>query len=149
MAKPKARLIDTGLPRNAKQARARKQASGNWNPDWEPFAKLDPAWTEKAIALTIAPAVAGALDAKTIELIGIALDASCTYMYAPGVCRHIRRALKAGASKAEITAVLQLSSLQGLHSMCLGAPILLEELEARAQGKDRLSLKSSPKRKTP
>jgi alkylhydroperoxidase/carboxymuconolactone decarboxylase family protein YurZ len=149
MPNDKARLIDAGLPRNAKPARARKQASGNWNPDWEPFAKLDPAWTEKAVGLAIAPAVTGALDAKTIELIGIALDASCTHMYAPGVRRHIRRALKAGASKAEITAVLQLSSLQGLHSMCLGAPILLEELEARAQDNDRLSLKSSPKRKTP
>ena len=80
--------------------------------------------------MAIAPAVAGALDAKTIELIGIALDASCTHMYAPGVRRHIQRALKAGATKAEITAVLQLATLQGLHSMCLGAPILLEELDA-------------------
>ena len=108
------------LARPARPARSRKKASGNWNPDWEPFAKLDPAWTEKVIAMAIAPAVAGALDAKTIELIGIALDASCTHMYAPGVRRHIQRALKAGATKAEITAVLQLASLQGLHSMCLG-----------------------------
>src|SRR4249919_2401618 len=113
-------------------ARTVKKASGNWNPDWEPFAKLDPAWTEKVIALAIAPAVAGVLDAKTIELIGIALDASCTNMYAPGVRRHIQRALKAGATKAEIAAVLQLTSLQGVHSMCLAAPILLEELEALA-----------------
>ena len=111
--------------------RPRKKASGNWNPDWEPFAKLDPAWTEMAIALAIAPAVAGALDAKTIELIGIALDASCTHLYAPGVRRHIRRALKAGATKQEITAVLQLATLQGLHSMCVAGPILLEELEAQ------------------
>jgi alkylhydroperoxidase/carboxymuconolactone decarboxylase family protein YurZ len=111
----------------------RKRATGNWNPDWEPFAKLDPAWTEKVIAMAIAPAVAGALDAKTIELIGIALDASCTHLYAPGVRRHIQRALKAGATREEITAVLQLASLQGLHSMCVGAPILLEELEANAQ----------------
>ena len=116
---------------SAKKATARKQASGNWNPDWEPFANLDPAWTEKVIALAIAPAVAGALDAKTIELIGIALDVSCTNMYAPGVRRHIRRALEAGATKQEITAVLQLATLQGVHSMCLGGPILLEELEAR------------------
>jgi alkylhydroperoxidase/carboxymuconolactone decarboxylase family protein YurZ len=115
------------LPRPAS---SNKSASGNWNPDWEPFAKLDPAWTEKLIGLAIAPAVTGALDAKTIELIRIALDASCTHMYAPGVRRHIRRALKAGATKEEITAVLQLASLQGVHSMCLGAPILLEELEA-------------------
>jgi alkylhydroperoxidase/carboxymuconolactone decarboxylase family protein YurZ len=118
------------IARPAPKVHPRRKASGNWNPDWEPFAKLDPAWTEKAIALTIAPAVAGALDAKTIELIGIALDASCTQLYAPGVRRHIRRALKAGATKAEIIAVLQLASLQGLHSMCVGAPILLEELEA-------------------
>ena len=116
-----------------RRVRERKPVTGNWNPDWEPFAKLDPAWTEKVIALAIAPAVAGALDAKTIELIGIALDVSCTNMYAPGVRRHIQRALKAGATKQEITAVLQLAALQGVHSMCLGAPILLEELEAREQ----------------
>ena len=83
--------------------------------------------------MSIAPAVAGVLDAKTIELIGIALDVSCTNMYAPGVRRHIQRALEAGATKQEITAVLQLAALQGVHSMCLGAPILLEELEAREQ----------------
>ena len=125
------------LPNPSRPVSSRKRASGNWNPAWEPFAKLDPAWTEKVIAMAIAPAVAGALDAKTIELVGIALDASCTHMYAPGVRRHIQRALKAGATKDEITAVLQLASLQGLHSMCLGAPILLEELDAHAQSKDQ------------
>jgi len=120
----------------------RREATGNWNPDWEPFARLDPAWTEKMLALAIAPAVAGALDPKTIELIGIALDASCTQMYVPGVRRHIQRALKAGATKQEITAVLQLASLQGLHSMCLGAPILLEELEANERRRDASSTQS-------
>ena len=115
---------------------AEKRASGNWNPDWEPFARLDPAWTEKVMAMAIAPAVAGALDKKTLELIGIALDVACTNMYAPGVRRHIQRALAAGATKEEITAVLQLASLQGLHSICLGAPILQEELEARAARDD-------------
>jgi alkylhydroperoxidase/carboxymuconolactone decarboxylase family protein YurZ len=121
--------------RRQSPARARNNASGNWNPDWEPFAKLDPAWTEKVLAVAIAPAVSGVLGAKTIELIGIALDASCTHMYAPGVRRHIQRALKAGATKEEITAVLQLATLQGLHSMCVAAPILLEELDARERRK--------------
>ena len=119
-------------------ARARK-ATGNWNPDWEPFAKLDPAWTEKVIAMAITPAVNGALDAKTSALIGIALDASCTHMYAPGVRRHIQRALGAGATREEITAVLQLATLQGLHSMCLGGPILLEELKAAQRAADQRS----------
>lgn len=114
----------------------RRQASGNWNPDWEPFARLDPAWTEKALALAIAPAVDGALDAKTVELIGIALDVSCTRMNSAGARRHIQRALKAGATRREITAVLQLASIQSLQSMCLGAPILLEELEAQERRDD-------------
>jgi alkylhydroperoxidase/carboxymuconolactone decarboxylase family protein YurZ len=112
--------------------RSSRNASGNWNSDWEPFAALDPAWTEKVIAMAIAPAVVGVLDRKTIELIGIALDVSCTHLYAPGVRRHIQRALKVGATREEITAVLQLASLQGLHSMCVGAPILLDELQARS-----------------
>jgi alkylhydroperoxidase/carboxymuconolactone decarboxylase family protein YurZ len=125
-----------------------QRATGNWNPDWEPFARLDPAWTEKVIAMAISPAVAGVLDPKTIELIGIALDASCTHMYAPGVRRHIQRALKAGATSAEITAVLQLTTLQGLHSMCVAAPILLEELaasEARAPRSTGPSLRKEPR----
>jgi alkylhydroperoxidase/carboxymuconolactone decarboxylase family protein YurZ len=117
-------------------ARPRRLASGNWNPDWEPFAKLDPAWTEKAIGLAIAPAASGALDKKTIELIGIALDATTTHLYAPGVRRHIQRALKAGATKEEITAVLQIACMQGLHSMCVAAPILLDELDAHAKSND-------------
>ena len=94
-------------PSSEPRVRERKQATGNWNPDWEPFAKLDPAWTEKVIAMSIAPAVSGALDPKTIELIGIALDVSCTHMFAPGVRRHIQRALKAGATREEIIAVLE------------------------------------------
>jgi hypothetical protein len=56
--------------------------------------------------------------------------------------------LQAGATKGEITAVLQLASLQGLHSMCLGAPILLEELEADERRKDD-TRPSRPTEETP
>jgi alkylhydroperoxidase/carboxymuconolactone decarboxylase family protein YurZ len=116
-----------------KPRKPRAHASGNWNPDWEPFARLDPAWTEKAVAIAIGPTISGALEAKVIELIGIAVDASCATLYRPGIRRHIRRALLAGATREEIVAVLQLVSLQGLNSMCVAAPILLEELEAVLQ----------------
>lgn len=104
---------------------------GEWNPNWEPFYELDPSWTEKFMTMGLAPMVKGALDAKTIEFIAIAVDASCTHMYAPGVRRHIQKALDLGATKQEITAVLQLTSVLGIHTMSLGAPMLLEELAAR------------------
>lgn len=108
------------------------RTSGNWNPNWEPFATLDAAWTEKFMSMCIVPMVSGVLDAKTIEFLAIAVDASCTHMYGPGVRRHIRKALELGATKEEITAVLQCVSVLGIHTMSLGAPILLEELDAAA-----------------
>ncbi len=77
------------------------------------------------------PLVRGALDPKTWELIAIAVDASCTHLYAPGVRRHIRGALGRASTKEEILAVLQAVSVLGIHSMSLGAPILVEELAAR------------------
>ena len=104
---------------------------GEWNPNWEPFYELDPVWTEKFMSMGVAPMLTGVLDAKTIEFIAIAVDASCTHMYEPGVRRHIRKALELGATKEEITAVLQLTSVLGIHTMSLGAPVLLEELKAQ------------------
>lgn len=111
----------------------RLRATGNWNPDWTPFAELDPVWTEKFMDMGLKPMLSGVLDPKTIEFIAIAVDASVTHMYGPGVRRHIRKALELGASKEEITAVLQLTSVLGIHTMSLGAPILQEELAALAR----------------
>jgi len=109
----------------------RMKAIGEWNPNWDPFYEVDPVWTEKFMAAGVSPMLAGVLDQKTVEFIAIAVDASCTHMYAPGVRRHIRKALQLGATKQEIAAVLQLTSVLGIHTMSLGAPILLEELAAQ------------------
>lgn len=107
------------------------RAAGEWNPAWDPFYELDPRWTEAFLAMGMQPMRSGVLDAKTIEFIAIAVDASCTHMYGPGVRRHVRKALALGATREEITAVLQLTSVLGIHTMSLGAPVLLEELAAR------------------
>jgi alkylhydroperoxidase/carboxymuconolactone decarboxylase family protein YurZ len=119
------------------------RANGNWNPNWDCFAELDPLWTEKFMDMGVAPLVRGVLDAKTRELIAIAVDASCTHMYAPGVRRHIRGALDAGATKQEILAVLQAVSVLGIHSMSLGAPILVDELAARNAHEEKTRLGKS------
>jgi alkylhydroperoxidase/carboxymuconolactone decarboxylase family protein YurZ len=107
------------------------RTQGAWNPAWDPFQQLDPAWTERFMAMAVPPMLSGVLDAKTIEFIAIAVDASCTHLYAPGIRRHIRHALELGATQQEITAVLQLVSVLGIHTLSVGAPILLEELAAR------------------
>ena len=111
------------------------RASGNWNQNWDPLAELDPLWTEKFIDMATTPLRAGVLDAKTYEFLAIAVDASCTHMYGPGVRRHIRKALELGASKEEIMAVLECVAVLGIHSCALGVPMLVEEMAAMAEAK--------------
>ena len=104
------------------------QANGHWNPNWDPIAEIDAVWMEKFLNMGLHGK--HVLDPKTYELIAIAVDASCTHMYAPGVRTHIRKALELGVSFEEIAAVLQLTSVLGIHTMSMGAPILLEEARA-------------------
>ncbi|MCY1484694.1 hypothetical protein D9M68_183040 [compost metagenome] len=106
--------------------------AGNWNPGWDSLAELDAEWMEKFLDMGLHPMRKRVLEPKTIELIAIAVDASCTHLYAPGVRRHIRKALELGASVEEVLAVLQLTSVLGLHSMALGAPMLIEEAQKLA-----------------
>jgi len=111
----------------------RLRATGNWNPAWNEMAEMDPAWLEKFMDMAMTPIARGVLDPKTYEFLAIAVDASCTHMYAPGVRRHIRKALELGATQEEILAVLQCVSVLGIHSCALGVPILAEELAARTR----------------
>ena len=70
------------------------------------------------------------LPRKTVELIGLAVNAACTNLNPEGTRRHIRAALEAGASREEILMVLKMRGLMSIHSCSLGAPILLEEAKA-------------------
>jgi alkylhydroperoxidase/carboxymuconolactone decarboxylase family protein YurZ len=101
---------------------------GQWNTAWDPFLALDPAWTDAFMATGIGIYGSGVMSPKDVELLSIALDASFTHMYAPGVRRHIKGALKAGASMEEIMEVLKLCVVQGAQACNLGVPILAEEL---------------------
>ena len=55
-------------------------------------------------------------------------------MYAPGMCRHIRAALKAGAAMREVMVVLKLCVAQGVPACNLVVPLLARELIALALG---------------
>jgi alkylhydroperoxidase/carboxymuconolactone decarboxylase family protein YurZ len=107
------------------------KAQGAWNSAWDDAARMAPAWTETFLAAGTIPWSSGVLDPKTLELIAIAVDASCTHLYAPGTRRHIARALDVGATPEEILAVLQAVAVLGIHSVALGAPILAEEMKRR------------------
>lgn len=112
------------------------RAAGQWNTAWDPFAQLDPGWTEQFIATGAGIYDYKLLSAKEVELLSVALDASYTHMYEPGTRRHIRGALQAGATVQEIMEILKLCVAHGVRACNLGVPILAEEL-ARSTTLDR------------
>ncbi|HWO28850.1 MAG TPA: carboxymuconolactone decarboxylase family protein [Candidatus Acidoferrum sp.] len=105
------------------------RAIGQWNTAWDPFYELSPLWTDQFFAFGASVYKSGVFSPKFLELISIALDASVTHMYAPGIRRHIQGALKAGATPEEIMTVLQICVSLGVEACAKGVPILAEEIE--------------------
>jgi len=87
----------------------------------------DPDWADTCLKMVANPWTSGVLPRKTVELIGVALNAACTRLNPEGTRLHIRAALEAGTSRNEILMVLKMASVMSIHSCILGAPILLEE----------------------
>lgn len=106
------------------------RASGQWNTAWDPFLELDPVWTEEFMETGAAIYGTSLFTLKELELLSIAFDASYTHMYAPGTRRHIKAALKAGATMEEIMEVLKLCVVQGVQACNLGIAILADEMKA-------------------
>lgn len=110
----------------------RMREAGQWNEAWNPFFDLDPVWTDEFMAAGLGIYTSGIMEPKLVELLSIAFDVSYTPMYAPGTRRHIRAALKLGATCEEIMAVFKLCVVQGVQACNMVVPILAEELADRS-----------------
>jgi alkylhydroperoxidase/carboxymuconolactone decarboxylase family protein YurZ len=109
------------------------QATGPWDAALDTLREWDEAWATSCVKMTTNPWTSGVLPLKFVELVSVGLNAACTNLNPDGTRRHIRAALKAGATREEILFVLKCASVMSIHSCSLGAPILLEE--AKAAGK--------------
>ena len=99
------------------------QEMGPWGPAAHAqLRELDPVWANQCLKMSVNPWTGEILPRKTV-------DASITHMYAPGARRHIKAALKHGATMEEIMAVLKICVAEGVQACNLGVPILAEELE--------------------
>ena len=124
-------MMDTPTPASTTPISDYMRRTGSWNPAWDALADLDATYTEKFLTMAGHAVSTSGLDPLTIEFISIAVDASCTHMYAPGTRRHIHNALKAGATVEEIMEVLKLCVVHGVQACNLGVPILSAELARR------------------
>ena len=105
------------------------RAIGQWNTAWDPFFEIDPLWTDQFFAFGASIYQGNVFTQKDIES-SASRSTPPNHMYAPGTRRHIKTALKLGATMEEIMEVLKLCVVQGVEACNLGVSILGRYLEA-------------------
>ena len=82
------------------------RAIGQWNTAWDPFFELDPVWTDQFFAAAIPIYKSGVIPQGSSSSASPAthLSRTCTHR----TRRHIKAALKLGATMEEIMEVLKL-----------------------------------------
>lgn len=133
-------LRDAPTPLDERQQRLKAEFTENrgyWHEFWEGILELAPDLFEGYVEFSSVPWRTGTLDPKVKEMIYIAFDASATHLYVPGLKLHLRNAVRLGATVEELTEVLSIVSVVGIHAATTAAPILAELVEARANGTGR------------
>ena len=110
------------------------QNRGYWSKFWEDVLELDSNFFSTYSKFSSVPSKNNALSPKIREFIYIAIDASTTHLYLPGLKLHMENALALGATRDEIMEVLELTSVLGIHTCTMGVPILIDELRKLGRG---------------
>nr|WP_246206201.1 carboxymuconolactone decarboxylase family protein [Propylenella binzhouense] len=100
---------------------------GYWNDFWNGLLAIDHDFFKSYLQYSLA-GQKGPLDPKIKEFIYIAIDASATHLYEPGLRVHYQKAFACGATKEEILQVLQITGEIGMQTSTMGIPVLLDEL---------------------
>jgi alkylhydroperoxidase/carboxymuconolactone decarboxylase family protein YurZ len=120
-------------PRQEKLKADFTASRGYWHEFWDGLLELDPELFGAYLDFSALPWRNGVLEPKVKELVYIAFDAAATHLYAPGLKLHMRNAVRLGATAEEITEVLEIVSVIGIHAATVGVPILAEELARAAR----------------
>lgn len=108
-------------------------AGGHWPAALAPLVRSSPEFVSAWLDFAGSARRSGPLEPKVKAFVNLALDASVTHLYEPGIRRHCRDALRFGATPAELLEVLQVISVIGVHACVIGMPAL-EEQAARYPG---------------
>lgn len=100
---------------------------GYWRPWAATMLREHPAFVRAYARYAGHPARHGPLSERLVELIYVALDASGSHLFEPGLRTHMARALALGVGPAELFDVLHLVAAQGLDGVTQAAALLAEE----------------------
>ena len=102
-----------------------------WDESWASVARLSPQIFEAGIKLSAVPKRKKHLSPKIQELVAISVYSASTHFYVPGIRKHIKAALRHGATQAEIVEVLEETGTLGIHACNIGVPLLVEVMTER------------------
>lgn len=109
---------------------------GYWSDAHEQALEEDPIFFNDYLTMARAALDAGHLERKVCDFVTIAASSSVTHLNSEAVALHIQGALRHGATRAEISEVLQIASVLGIHAYMVGVPVLLDEIESSGQSID-------------
>ncbi|KKK36922.1 hypothetical protein WQ57_16805 [Mesobacillus campisalis] len=110
-----------------RQAASYREQLGYWNQTLEYLLENDEEFFKIYKKLVSSPYKNNILDAKSRELINVALSSAPTNLSKDTLEVHIENALDQGATEKEILEVFKLVSVLGMHTCAVGVPILVDE----------------------
>lgn len=108
-------------------AQLNKRELGYWNSTLEYLLEQDQEFFEIYKKFVSAPYKNNIIDAKSRELINVALSSAPTNLSKDTLRIHIENAINQGATEKEILEVFKLVSVLGMHTCAVGVPILVGE----------------------
>ncbi len=123
-------LADAELSARQKELKAQFQREvGPCDGAWQQLLEMDTDFFKACLDFTAVPLRNGKLSPKIKEFVYIAVEAATTTLYEPSLRVHIRKALELGATPQEIMEVLECSAVLGMHTIAMGLPAMLDEME--------------------
>jgi alkylhydroperoxidase/carboxymuconolactone decarboxylase family protein YurZ len=111
-----------------------------WAPQWESILRMDCEFLNAYLQLSAVPLRHNHLENKVKEFIYVAINASSTHLFSPGIQIHLKAAIEFGATRNELMEVLELTSTVGIHAANAGVPILLEVLNEEGLSPNTVTL---------
>jgi alkylhydroperoxidase/carboxymuconolactone decarboxylase family protein YurZ len=111
-----------------------------WAPQWESILRMDCEFLNAYLQLSAVPLRHNHLENKVKEFIYVAINASSTHLFSPGIQMHLKAAIEFGATRDELMEVLELTSTVGIHAANAGVPILLEVLNEEGLSPNTVTL---------
>jgi alkylhydroperoxidase/carboxymuconolactone decarboxylase family protein YurZ len=103
--------------------------ASSWTEGCESLLKLSPEMLAASLHMSSVPKKKSHLSPKIQSLVALSVDSASTHLYVPGIHKHMKEALAAGASKEEIMETLELTSTLGIHACNIGVPLLVEVMK--------------------